>query len=90
MTHSKTLLVAEVQLKEADGSIHAYSDELPGLNIIGTDRDAVLADVITGIKFLYKEVHGQVIEVNWVDSPASVTFNMARPAERVMMRAAFA
>ena len=90
MTRSQTLLVAEVQLKEQDGSVLAYSDEMPGLNVVGTNRDEVLADVITAIKFLYKEVHGMVIEASWVDSPASVTFNKARPAERVMMQPAFA
>lgn len=90
MTRSQTLLVAEVQLKEEGGSILAYSDEVPGLNVVGTDRDTVLADVITAIKFLYKEVHGMPIDVNWVDSPASVTFKMDRPAERVMMQPAFA
>jgi hypothetical protein len=90
MTRSQTLLVAEVQLKEENGSILAYSDELPGLNIVGTDRETVLADVLTGIKFLYKELHGMAIDASWVDSPASVTFKKDRPAERVMMQPAFA
>ena len=90
MTRSQTLLVAEVQLTEKDGSFHAYSDELPGLNICGVDREAVLADVILGIKFLYKEVHGMNIEARWADSPAAVTYNKARPAERVVMQASFA
>ena len=90
MTRSQTLLVAEVQIKEENGSIHAYSDELPGLHICGTDRDAVLEDVILGIKFLYKEVHGMNIEARWADSPAAVTFHMERPAERVVMQASFA
>lgn len=89
MTRSQTLLVAEVQLKEQDGSIHAYSDEIPGLHICGTNRDDVLADVITGIKFLYKEVHGLSIEARWADSPAAVIYNLERPAERLVMQAAF-
>lgn len=89
MTRSQTLKVAEVQFKEQDGSIHAYSDEIPGLHVVGTDRDEVLDDVITAIKFLYQEVKGQAIDARWVDSPAE-SFNKTRSAERVAMQAMFA
>lgn len=89
MTRSQTLKVAEVQLKEQDGSIHAYSDEIPGLHVVGTNRDEVLDDVITAIKFLYLEVKGQAIDARWVDSPAE-SFNKVRPAERVAMQPMFA
>ena len=72
VSKAESLLVAEVQLRERGGSIHAYSDEIPGLNICGTDRQEVLEDVIAGIKFLYQELKGIAVEVKWVDSPAAM------------------
>jgi hypothetical protein len=67
-----TILVAEITLKEQGGSIHAYSDEIPGLHIVGTDRESVFHDVITGIKFLYKQLKNINVEVQWVESPAAI------------------
>ena len=83
---SETCLVAEVKLKEKDGSIHAYSDEIPGLHIVGTVEEDVLADVLTGITFLYKEVKNINVEARWVESPAT-TFNGARPYNKRMILA---
>lgn len=62
---------ARIQLDERDGHIHAYSDDVPGLNICGTDKEAVLRDVIRGIEFLYREVRGMKVSVQWVqhDNP---------------------
>jgi hypothetical protein len=92
LSKSQTCLVAEVTLKEKGGSIHAYSDEIPGLHICGIDREKVLVDVITGIKFLYKEAKNIEVEANWVESPATF-FDSPRPdfveRERVLMTPTF-
>lgn len=58
-------IVARIQLLERDGHIHAFSDEVPGLNVCGKDREVVLRDVVTAIKFLYREVRGLNVEVEW-------------------------
>ena len=64
-------IVARIELMERDGHVYAYSDEVPGLNVCGTDRDVVLQDVVTAIKFLYREVRGLNVSVKWIeeDSP---------------------
>ena len=80
MLDRSNVLVAEVCIKEEGGSIHAYSEEIPGLHIVGTEREAVLEDVVTGIKFLYKEVKNMNVDVRWVNSPKPV-----RDFERFMM-----
>lgn len=72
MQPSRNLRVAEVKFTERGGSIHAQSDEIPGLHIIGTDRESVMKDVINGIKFVFQHIHGKVVDVEWVDTPASV------------------
>lgn len=59
-------IVARIQLVERDGHIHAFSDEVPGLNVCGENREVVLDDVITAIKFLYREVRGLNVNVEWV------------------------
>ena len=61
--------VAEILFEEHDGEIHAYSDHIPGLNICGSDRDDVCQDVLEAIKFLYKEVKGMVVSVEWASVP---------------------
>ena len=71
MDDDRAYLVAEVRMDEKNGSIHAYSDEIPGLHVVGQDRNAVLADVVTAIKFIYKEVKGMAVEVKWAESPAT-------------------
>ncbi|MCW5621965.1 MAG: hypothetical protein KIS79_12740 [Burkholderiales bacterium] len=81
----KQVLVAEVKISEKDGSIHAFSDEIPGLHIVGTNRAEVLEDVMAGIKFLYQKVKGMAVECEWADSPAP-EFNRTRPSvERFVM-----
>jgi len=93
MDRSRNLLVAEVKFSEKGGSIHAYSDDIPGLNIVGTDRDDVLDDVVEGIKFLYKEVKGMTVTVEWVDTPATVFNEHVQPRkniERFVMKPTFA
>lgn len=60
-------MLARIQLTERDGHIHAFSDEVPGLNVCGTDREVVLADVLTAIKFLYREVRGFNVTVTWTE-----------------------
>jgi hypothetical protein len=92
MYEESVYLVAEVQIKEKGGSIHAYSDEIPGLHVVGQDRELVLEDVITAIKFLYKEVKGMAVDVKWADSPATF-FSKERPMknfERFVMTQKFA
>ena len=58
---------ARIQMEARDGHIHAFSDEVPGLNICGKDREVVLRDVVRGIKFLFKEVRGINVDVQWVE-----------------------
>lgn len=91
MDRSKTLLVAEIQFSEGNGSIHAYSDDIPGLHICGTDREAVLRDVVGGIKFLYKQLHGLVIECEWAASPVEVFQHKQnlKGIEHLVMKPAF-
>lgn len=61
--------VIEVCFREAGGSIHASSDELKGLHVVGTNREEVCGDVISAIEFMFRELRGQPVTVEWVDSP---------------------
>ncbi|MGE3679427.1 MAG: hypothetical protein AB7F95_16080 [Burkholderiales bacterium] len=93
MGRSPNYLVAEVQLHESDGSIHAYSDDIPGLNICGADREAVLTDVIHGIVHIFKIVHGKNVTVEWADTPAGAFQHESHPhrsKERFVMKPTFA
>jgi hypothetical protein len=81
MKHAQPPFVAEIRLDERDGDIHAYSDDVPGLNICGRDRDEVLEDVVGAIKFLYKEVAGIDVDVELADS-AKAKFDKAAPSQR--------
>ncbi len=89
MNHLHPPFVAEVELEEKEGHIYAYSNDVPGLNICGEDRQYVLDDVIEAIKFLYQEVVGIRVDAEWAESPKS-KFEMAPtqrpPVERVVMR----
>jgi hypothetical protein len=58
-----TKVLARIQLDARDGHIHAFTDEVPGVNICGTDRDTVLRDTIGAIKFYFQEVRGMEVHV---------------------------
>jgi hypothetical protein len=63
MEHHQSPFVAKVTLDERGKDIHAYSDDIPGLNICGTNREDVLQDVVGAVAFLFKEVHGIDVQV---------------------------
>lgn len=76
--------IAVIQFAENEGSIHAFSDDIPGLNICGRDHATVLRDVLDGIKFIYREFFGQNVAVELGKAPdIAIQHQMI---ERLVMR----
>lgn len=58
MAEAQLITTIRVHVERQGKHFVAYSDDLPGLNLIGKRQKDVLADVPSAIKYLYKQNSG--------------------------------
>ncbi len=61
----------QLDVQPEHGGVYISSKEVPGLHLIGKCFEAMKSEVERAMKRLYKDNHGQDINVIWLVSPES-------------------
>ena len=74
------LIVRVIFQDRGDGGLRVFSPDVRGLHLSGTDREAVLRDVVPAIKLLFEKNHGLHVEAHpIVPTLESITGSAAEP-----------
>ena len=77
MANSGAGTVVWVRLGREDDFYFAWSPDVPGLHLCGTDRDALIQDIPAALAFLFRENSGVSVSVQ----PYAPVTEFPRPSE---------